>query len=145
VLAGDGPLQGRLRQEADTLKIRERVRFLNTRHDIPDILAASDLFVLSSDVEGLPLAVMEAMAAGLPVVATAVGGVPELLTDGREGLIVAPGDADALKAAIARLIDSPDQRKTMGRCAESKALATFDIARTVRSYVGLYKKLVSEV
>ena len=145
VLVGDGPLKGELQGEADALGLRSQVRFLGVREDIPDILAASDVFALSSDAEGNPLALMEAMAAGLPVVATAVGGVPELLTHGRDGFVVPPGNADSLAAALSRLIGSPEQRQAMGKDAESKALATFDIVHTVRSYVELYEKLLSGV
>ena len=143
VLVGDGPLKPELQREADTLEIVGQVRFLGVREDVPDVLASSDVFALSSDAEGNPLALMEAMAAGLPVVATAVGGVPELVTHGRDGFVVPPGDPDSLAAALGRLIGSPEQRQAMGRDAESKASATFDVAHTVQSYVELYKTLIS--
>lgn len=143
VLVGDGPLKEELQREAATLGIVDQVRFLGVREDVPDILAASDIFALSSDAEGNPLALMEAMAAGLPVVATAVGGVPELLTNGRDGFVVSPGDPDALAAALSQLVGSSEQRQAMGQDAESKALATFDIVHTVQSYVDLYEKLIS--
>jgi len=145
ILVGDGPLKGALQREADALGIRGQVRFLGIREDVPDILAASDIFALSSDAEGNPLALMEAMAAGLPVVATAVGGVRELLTHGRDGFVVQPRNTDSLAAALSRLIGSPEQRQSMGRDAESKAIATFDIAHTIRSYIEVYEKLISGV
>ena len=141
VLAGDGPLKGALEREAEALGIRDRLHFLGVRNDIPDLLAASDVFALSSDAEGNPLSLMEAMAAGLPTVATAVGGVPELLTHESDGLVVPPGDADALAAALSRLVESPHLRHAMGSSAESKALAGFDILHTVRSHLALYERL----
>jgi glycosyltransferase involved in cell wall biosynthesis len=98
-IVGDGELRRQLEAQAAELGIATRVRFLGIRRDVPDALAASDVFVLASNYEGHPLSVMEAMAAGLPVVATAVGGIPELVKQGESGLLVPAGDGEAWRRA----------------------------------------------
>ena len=108
-----------------------------------DILRASDVFVLSSRVEGNPLSVMEAMAAGLPVVSTAVGGVPELVRDGETGLLVPSEDAGALARAVQALMDDPARRRAMGAAARQDAVSRFDIRHTVRGYEQLYEALLN--
>src|SRR6185295_14013841 len=92
-----------------------RVHFLGKRDDVPSVLAASDVFVLASDWEGNPLAVMEAMAAGLPVIATEVGGIPELVRSGEHGLLVPAGDCRGFAAAMQTLFDDAVTRRAMGR------------------------------
>ncbi len=114
VLAGVGKERSALEARADRLGIRSKVHFLGLRNDIPDLLGAMDLFVLASDWEGNPLCVMEAMAAGLPIVSTAVGGVPELVHSGKEGFLVPPGDVRAMTEALALLLSDPYLRKAMG-------------------------------
>ena len=118
------------------------MRFLGVRADVADILRASDVFVLSSRVEGNPLSVMEAMAAGLPVVSTAVGGVPELVQEGATGLLVPSEDAGALAQAMQALVDDPVRRQAMGEAARQHAVAHFDIRHTVRGYEQLYESLL---
>ena len=105
MLAGEGDERSRLEQMARTLGLAERVRFLGYRPDIPELLAVCDLFVLPSLYEGLPLAVLEAMAASRPVVATAVGGTDEVVTDGESGLLVPPAEPAALTAAIRTILE----------------------------------------
>src|SRR5579864_6436253 len=104
VLVGAGALPEQLESQAETLGLARQVHFLGLRTDIPDVLGAMDVFVLSSDWEGNPLSMIEAMAAGLPIVSTAVGGVPELLQSGKEGFIVQPGSADGLSEAMMTLL-----------------------------------------
>ena len=118
------------------------LRFLGVRADVPAILNASDLFVLSSRWEGNPMSVMEALAAGLPVVSTAVGGVPELVCEGETGLLVPSEDAGALAQALQALVDDPAQRQAMGDAARQRAVARFDIRHTVRGYEQLYETLL---
>jgi glycosyltransferase involved in cell wall biosynthesis len=101
------------------------------------------MFVLSSRVEGNPLSVMEAMAAGLPVVSTAVGGVPELVRDRETGLLVPSEDAEALAQAMQALVDDPVRRQAMGAVARQYAMAHFDIRHTVRGYEQLYESLLN--
>jgi glycosyltransferase involved in cell wall biosynthesis len=142
LLVGGGELEDAVRQQVAGLGLQERVRFLGVRADVPAILNASDLFVLSSRWEGNPLSVMEAMAAGLPVVSTAVGGVPELVREGETGLLVPSGDAAALARALQALVDDPARREAMGKAARQHAITHFDIRHTVRQYETLYERLL---
>ena len=131
-----------LKALAQELGLGQRVRFLGSRADVPDILRASDVFVLSSDYEGNPLSVLEAMAAGLPVISTAVGGVPELVQDGATGLLVTAGDAHALAEAIVQMGRDPMRRAVMGDAARQTALQRFDVRVMSRAYATLYKQLL---
>lgn len=139
LLAGQGELLEPLCRKAAQLGIRSQVHFLGIRRDIPDLLGAGDLFVLSSNHEGNPLCIMEAMAAGLPVVSTAVGGVPELLRHGVEGLLVQPGNVGALAQAISLLVESEELRRSMGSRAARRAAETFDASLMANAYADLYK------
>src|SRR5690606_20106659 len=100
VVAGDGPERQRLESQAATAGVQDDVRFLGNRSDIPRLLAAADIFVLPSLWEGLPLAVLEAMASGLPPVVTRVGGNAEIIEDGKSGLLVPPADTQALAESL---------------------------------------------
>ena len=142
LLVGGGELENTVREQVAGLGLESRVRFLGVRADVADILRASDVFVLSSRVEGNPLSVMEAMAAGLPVVSTAVGGVPELVRAGETGLLVPSEDAGALAQAMQALVDDPVRRQAMGEAARQHAVAHFDIRHTVREYEQLYESLL---
>jgi len=142
LLVGGGELENAVRAQVARLGLETRVRFLGIRADVADILNASDVFVLSSEVEGNPLSVMEAMAAGLPVVSTAVGGVPELVRDGVTGRLVPSRDAEALAQAIQALVSDPTRRQAMGTAARQHAIAHFDIRHTVRQYENLYESLL---
>jgi glycosyltransferase involved in cell wall biosynthesis len=144
LLVGGGELEDAVRQQVAGLGLQERVRFLGVRADVPAILNASDVFVLSSRWEGNPLSVMEAMAAGLPVVSTAVGGVPELVREGETGLLVPSGDAAALARALQALVDDPARREAMGKAARQHAITHFDIRHTVRQYEALYERLLQK-
>jgi Glycosyl transferases group 1 len=118
-LGGKGPEREELEEMATRLGIADRVRFLGRREDVPELLAACDVFALPSLYEGSSLAVLEAMAAGRPVVSSAIGGTDELIEDGRSGLLVAPGDAEALAAALRRLLaDSGLRERLAGRARE---------------------------
>ena len=141
VLIGDGPLRETLTLEARNLGLSNRVHFLGVRTDIADALGAMDVFVLSSDWEGNPLSVMEAMAAGLPIVSTAVGGVAELVTDGIEGFLVAPKDGLALSNAMDELMRRPETKWAMGAAARRRARDRFDVSGMVRHYEELYERI----
>jgi glycosyltransferase involved in cell wall biosynthesis len=142
LLVGGGELENAVREQVAGLGLQGRVRFLGVRADVADILRASDMFVLSSRWEGNPLSVMEAMAAGLPVVSTAVGGVPELVREGETGLLVPSEDAAALAQAMQALVDDAARRRAMGAAARQHAVAHFDIRHTVRGYEQLYEALL---
>jgi glycosyltransferase involved in cell wall biosynthesis len=140
LLAGDGSLREIARECAVRRGVAGRVHFLGVRAEVAEMLAACDLFAMSSHWEGSPLAVMEAMAAGLPVVATAVGGVPELVADGETGLLVPPGEVRTFAAALASLAGDPDRRHELGAAAVRRA-AAFSVDAMVASYAGLFERL----
>jgi glycosyltransferase involved in cell wall biosynthesis len=114
VFVGTGIRMEAARSLARALNLHSRVVFLGDRDDVASILAASHIFVLSTKWEGLPLSVIEAMRAGLPVVASNVGGMSELVKDGVTGIMVEPGDAESLAAALERLVLDPELRRRMG-------------------------------
>ncbi|MFN8632548.1 MAG: glycosyltransferase [Chloroflexota bacterium] len=143
-LAGIGPLREQLEAEAAALGIADRVRFLGLRRDRATLYAAMDAFVLPSRWEGLSLALVEAMGAGRAVVATAVGGNPEVVTDGRTGLLIPSGDADALTDALASLAADPERRAALGEAAASEARARFSIERHVADLAALYRQGLAE-
>ena len=139
LVVGDGTERPNVQRRANDLRIGEgRLQFLGSRSDIHALLAAADFFVLPSDVEGLPMAVLEAMAHGLPVVATAVGGIPEVITDGREGLLVPPGDAAALARAIQRLLTSSEMRLRLGDAARDRVSKEFSLETMANRYQQIY-------
>jgi glycosyltransferase involved in cell wall biosynthesis len=143
VLAGDGPERPRLEALTQQLGLAGRVHFLGAVPQAADVLAAIDVFVLPSLVEGLPLALLEAMRAGKAVIATAVGGVPEAVTAGVNGLVVAPGDDAALADAIASLAASPERRLELGRRAKETADREFTERVYVDALANLYHELLA--
>jgi len=143
--AGEGPLEQRLEEEVRSAGLQARVHVLGYRSDIRECLAAGDVFLLSSDWEGHPLAAMEAMACGLPVIATAVGGVPEAVESGREGLLVPPGDAPALTGAMRCLLERPGERAAMAEASCRRAAADFSLEKMARAYDELYRKSLAAV
>ena len=139
-IVGDGPQRIELEQQIATLGVQDGVRLLGTRDDVPALLAEAGIFVLSSRSEGLPMSVIEAMAAGLPVVATAVGGIPELVEHERTGILVPPGDARALAAALSRLAGDAGLRQRMGEAGRARAEEHFDVNGFRRAHVELYAR-----
>jgi glycosyltransferase involved in cell wall biosynthesis len=137
VLIGDGTLLPQLRREARVVGIEERVHFLGERNDVRECLAAADVFVLASDWEGNPLSVMEAMASGLPVIATAVGGVPELI--GNDGILVDPGDCSRFAENMKELLQDHERRLVLGNAARKRALDRFRVEQMVQAYELLYR------
>ena len=129
---------------AQYLNIADRVTFAGQQHDIPTWLAAFDIFALSSNWEGMSNALLEAMATQLPVVATAVGGTPEVVVDSETGLLIPPRDPDALAQAIARLLRNPDLRDRMGQAGRKRIKRYFSIVETIRRTEGLYTTLLQE-
>jgi glycosyltransferase involved in cell wall biosynthesis len=141
LVAGDGPLRGELEEKARQLGAAERVHFLGARRDVPRVLAAADVFVLSSEFEGHPLCVMEAMAAGKPVISYAVGCVPENVSS-RTGRLVAPGDVSGLAAAMRDLAADPALSRELGAEALRVAGGRFDASTMARAYDDLYQELL---
>jgi sugar transferase (PEP-CTERM/EpsH1 system associated) len=144
VIVGDGPEQAQLKAMSERSGLAARVHFAGQQDDVRTWLAAMDVFVLSSDWEGLSNAMLEAMAAGLPIVATAVGGTPMGVVDGITGLLVPPRDPVALAEAIACLLRDPNLRHQMGQAGRERVAAQFDIATTVRCTEALYQRLLQE-
>jgi glycosyltransferase involved in cell wall biosynthesis len=120
------------------------VLFLGRRDDIPALLAQCDVCVLPSLSEGLPLAVLEAMAAGKPVVACAVGGVPELVADGQTGLLVPPADPQALAAAIRGLLSDPVLARQLAAAGQARVLQDFSIGAMVARITAIYEELLEK-
>ncbi len=145
VIAGLGPEDKRLQALIDELDLADCVRLVGFRTDVPDLLRALDVAVLASKREGSPLAVMEYMAASAPIVATAVGGVPELIEDGVHGLLVRPGDPRALANAIGRLLDDRTLAARLGAAAAERQHATYDVEVVVRQLEDLYVRLFTDV
>ncbi len=138
LLVGDGPLRPQLQSLVETLRIGDRTRFLGVRTDVPELLQAADLFALMSLSEAASLTLLEAMAAGLPVVVTDVGGNPEIVEEGAHGYLVAREDADAAAAAMLRVLDESGRAQAMGRRARQRASERFQLSRTVGQYYDLY-------
>lgn len=150
LIAGKGPMMEELAAQAKERGLKERVRFLGECEKPRRFLAALDLLVLPSRWEGLPNVAIEAMAQGLPVVATGVGGTPELVVSGEAdhprpdetGILVAPGDVGELARAIMALLADPDRAAAMGKRARDRALSEFGLASMIQKYGELYQELI---
>ncbi len=142
LLVGEGPLEAHLRARAHQLGVADHVVFAGFRSDIPDLLAAADLFVLPSHSEGLPVSVIEAAAAGLPVVATRVGGLAEVVEDGLSGTLVPAGAADALAHAIGCMAADPERTRHMAGAGQRVVRERFGMERMITAYTRLYTGLL---
>jgi glycosyltransferase involved in cell wall biosynthesis len=143
VIAGDGPERASLEAQASALGLAKRVDFLGYRSDTADLLAACDLFVLPSLYEGLPLSVLEAMAAGKPVIATAIGGTDEAITPGQTGLLVPPADPAALGGAIRELLAQPALAQRLALAGRARVQDQFSAGRMVAEVTQVYRDLLS--
>ena len=141
VLVGDGELREQLRQQVADRGLERRVLLAGSRplSLLPSWLGAADLFVLSSHYEGMPLSMIEAMAAGCPVVATAVGGVTDVVGDSKAGILVKPKDPGALSEAIVAVLSNPEKRRAMSQAARERAVSTFDVTTCYRMTTDLYE------
>jgi glycosyltransferase involved in cell wall biosynthesis len=144
LIAGEGDMREALGELTEELGITGNVVFLGVRTDIPDVLAALDIAVSTSDFEGSPLSVMEYMEAARPVVATRVGGVPDLIDEGVHGLLVEPQDPAAFAAAVAQLLRDPARAREMGERGQERRRAEFDIDVMVRRLEELYIELTAK-
>jgi glycosyltransferase involved in cell wall biosynthesis len=143
VLVGDGPEQRTLEAQASTLGVRNRVVFLGYREDVPDLLACADLLVLPSLFEGLPLSVLEAMAAGRPVIASDVGGTNEAIAQDQTGLLVPPANPWALAGAIRRVLFDRQLANRLAACGKARAHEEFSAATMVQSVTQIYEDVLS--
>ena len=142
VFVGDGVLRASLEAQVRENQLVEKVVFAGWQEDIPSVLAASDLLVLPSLSEGLPFVVPEAMAAGLPVVATRVGGIPEAVIEGKTGLLAEPASAWGLQDAIVRMLQDPERMRDMGKAGQARARSEFDVERMVTETCEMYRMLL---
>jgi len=143
VIAGDGPCRHQLEQQIDELGLRSLVHLVGRRNDVDSILREVDVAALSSDYEGQPIFTLECMAAGVPLVATAVGGLPEMIQDGHSGLLVPPRDPDALARALRRVLtDKRLARRLAGEAAARYPEFSADAVAT--RYADMYEQLVTE-
>ena len=141
-IAGEGPLRDALLREHASLGLGESVRFLGFREDVTDLLRAADLFVISSHLEGLGTSILDAMAAGLPVVATRVGGIPEAVTDGETGILVPPFVPPMLAQALSELAGDPERRARLGEAGRQRA-RLFSADRTEELTRELYEEILA--
>lgn len=142
LIVGDGKQASALQSRAETLGCADSVEFLGRRDDVPELLAAMDVFAFPSHFEGLPGAVIEAMAAGLPIVATPVDGTAELIDDYETGLFVPVEDPDAIAWATIRLLESPSLRESLGDRAQQRAFEGFSTDVMVGKFEALYERLL---
>jgi glycosyltransferase involved in cell wall biosynthesis len=139
VIAGQGELEASLKEATHTLGLEGRVFFLGFRRDIPRLLQSLDVFLLPSLREGLPLALLEAMAAARPAIASRVGGIPEVVGDSGSAILIDPLDRMALAQAMVQMRRiSPEERAAMGTLARERAVTTFSAERMIRNYEDLY-------
>lgn len=143
MIVGQGPREQELKNLAHSLGVAEQIDFAGVRYDIPDILGRSDIFVLSSAWEGLPLSGTEAMAAARPCVMTDVGGVRDLFASAREGVVVPAGDSTALAQSLLALLSNEAARAEMGLAARARVRRNFDIATVTDQYEQLFETILA--
>ncbi len=140
-LVGSGPSLESCKALAKSLGIENQVSFLGDRRDVPDLLAQSQIFILSTHYEGLPISILEAMRAGLPVVATSVNGIPEEVVDGKTGFLAPRQDVQALADALHTLINSPEIRQQMGKAGREKFEQEFTVERMITETREIYEAI----
>lgn len=144
LIAGDGELRAELEALTDTLDLRDSVRFLGWQRDLPRIYAATDVFLLTSRNEGTPVALIEALAAGVPAVSTDVGGVRDVINEADLSIRVPSGEAGALADAVGALLDRPDLRRQMGERGRQSVLDRYSLDRLTGDIAGLYRALLRD-
>ncbi len=142
VVAGDGPMRGRLEQLCWRLGLADTVEFAGYQTNVAEVLGRADVMMLLSRREGLPMVLLEAMAAGVPVVATCVGGVPEVVADGVTGLLVEPGRPDQAATAVARLIGEGQLAHCLGQAGRRHVTSRFSLDRVAAQYLQLYRRVM---
>jgi glycosyltransferase involved in cell wall biosynthesis len=143
VVVGEGPDRDKLESLIDELKIRDNVSTLGRRDDMPSVYASLDIMVSASRQEGLPMAILEGMASGLPLIATPVGAVPTVISDGRTGVMVPPADPTLLASAILTLLKNPVQRERLGSAARKLIEDEFSASRMTADYLRVYEEALS--
>lgn len=143
LIIGDGPLLSEVKRFARNYEVEHKVRFLGFRDDIPLLLNILNVFVLSSKMEGISMTLLEAMAAAKPIVATDVGGNPEVVDNGRTGLLVSVGNPEAMAAALLKILQNPELAAQMGTAGRKRLEGKFDLGRMIDSYTKLYEEMVA--
>ena len=141
VILGDGALRERLLRQVETLGLSSSVSLPGRRQDVEECLAAADLYVSSSETEGMSNALLEALASGVPVVATRISGAEDLVVDGENGLLVPPGETGSLAAALIRLLEDDDARSRLGRAARRRIEVGFSLEAVAARYRATYERL----
>lgn len=141
LIVGEGSLRSQLMQKVHTLGFSKKIHFLGTQNNIPEILNGLDIFVLPSLNEGMPNAVLEAMACGIPVIASAVGGVPEVINDNENGITIPPENEDQLTTKLITLIENQEKRRVFGTQARKTVQERFSLVQMVSKYETLYQSL----
>jgi L-malate glycosyltransferase len=144
LVIGDGPERQKLEHRSAELGLARSVLFLGDRKDVPDLLATIDLLILTSITESFPNAILEAMAIGRPVVATRVGGIPEVVQDGQTGILVTPRKAEEVAERVIMLLKNPALRREMGEAARRRVENEYTVEQVMRKLDGIYSGLLSE-
>jgi glycosyltransferase involved in cell wall biosynthesis len=142
VLVGEGPLEQDLRDLRDAYGLADKVNFLGLRSDIPGLMAAMDIYIITSKREGLPVSLIEAMMAAKPIVATSVGGIPDTVSDGQEAVLVGTGDKDGLVGAVIDLMDDSERRARLGASARKRAIDHYSPAQILSQLEAVYRELL---
>jgi glycosyltransferase involved in cell wall biosynthesis len=145
VVVGEGPDQEMLARKIDDMNLNGQAILLGRRDDMPAVYASLDIMVSASRQEGLPMAILEGMASGLPLVATSVGEVPTVVNEGRTGLLVPPEDADALATAIEKLLNNPAERVRMGTAGRERICEEYSAERMAEDYLRVYGEAKSSM
>lgn len=143
-LVGDGPERGKLETYVKEMNLEKRLVFLGYREDIQEILSGCDLFVLPSLYEGLPLAILEAMAAGKPVIASDINGTDEIINDGKTGILVPPADPNAIAEAIRRVLSDPSLARNLAASGKERAYSEFSSKKMVEGVTRVYEDIIRE-
>lgn len=142
LIAGKGPFDGEFRRQVSALGCDDVVRFIGFRTDIPDLMSAADLFVLPSIAEAFGVVFAEALYLGTPIVATTTGGIPEVVTNGVDGILVAPENSVALADCVAELINDPEKLKSFKDKGRQKVIERFEFEEMTRKYEAVYEELI---
>lgn len=142
LIVGDGSQRQRLEQLSADMQLSEQVKFLGERADLPDLMRTADCLIMPSRWEGLPMVLLEAMATGLPVIASAAGGIPEVIQDGINGYLVPPENVAALAQRLQSVIDNPVILQSMGRLARERITEEYSIDKMAQSHLQIYQEVL---
>lgn len=142
LIAGKGTFENEFRQEVSNLDCDDVIKFIGFRKDIPDLMSTADVFVLPSVAEAFGVVFAEAIYMGTPIVATKIGGIPEVVTDGVDGILIPPADSDALAKTMTDLLEHPEKLKSLAGSGKQKVIERFEFEDMTRKYETVYEKLI---